>query len=645
MNPTIGATYLGGSQCQFVVWAPLAESVDVRIINSGAVPLSTNEVKSWREHTGDRLARLQRTDRDYHRGIVDGVESGALYIYCLGGKKSRPDPASFFQPQGVHGPSQVVDPRAFPWKDVSWRGISSDDQIVYEVHVGTYTPEGSFDAMIPHLAEIKALGVTMLELMPVAQFPGGRNWGYDGVYPFAVQNSYGGPEGLRRLVNTCHECQLAVVLDVVYNHLGPEGNYLADFGPYFTDRYRSPWGQAINFDGPHSDEVVRYFIENALYWFRDFHIDALRLDAIHGIVDRNAQPFLQLLSQSVHEFARGSARQVHLIAESDLNDVRYIQPADSGGYGLDAQWSDDFHHSLHTLLTREQSGYYMDFGRLQHLKKALEEGFVYSGQYSAYRRQRHGNSSRNIPAQQFVVFDQNHDQVGNRLFGDRLSTLVCFEALKLAAGIVILSPFIPLLFMGEEWGEPAPFQYFTSHSDATLIEAVRRGRREEFAAFNWHGEPPDPQDEGTFLRCKLDHRLRDTEPHRTLLEFYRELIQLRKTLPAFQQPNKKNLEVHSSEEARIIQIRRWTGIRQRPSTHGRASFLGERAEVLILVNFSDESRVVSPAVRAGDWHKVLDSADLRWRGPGSSIPASFDSSEGEQLALCPKSLSVFQRSG
>jgi maltooligosyltrehalose trehalohydrolase len=409
--------------------------------------------------------------------------------------------------------------------------------------------------------------------------------------------------------------------------LGPEGNFLSDFGPYFTDQYRSLWGQAINFDGPDSDEVVRYFTENALYWLRDFHIDALRLDAIHGIVDCNAQPFLRLLAQAVHEFARHSGRKIYLIAESDLNDVRYIRPAESGGFGLDAQWSDDFHHAVHALLTGEQSGYYKDFGGLEQLGKAFEEGFVYSGQFSAYRRRRHGNSSRQIPARQFVVFAQNHDQVGNRPFGDRLNTLVSFEASKLAAAIVLLSPYVPLLFMGEEWGEPAPFQYFTSHSDAVLIEAVRRGRREEFAAFRWDGEPPDPQDEATFLRCKLDHSRKHTEPYRMLSEFYQELIKLRTTLRAFARLSKEHLEVRGFEKERILQVRRWS----------------EGDEALIVVNFSDESRTVLMAAPGGEWSKRLDSADRRWGGPGSSVPSSFNSTGEVPLSLCPKSFWVFQR--
>jgi len=626
MDLNLGASYLEGSQCQFVVWAPLAECVDVRILDPRD-SFSVESAAATISHPEDRLVRLKRADRGYHQGVVDGLEPGTLYVYRLDEKKDRPDPASSFQPAGVHGPSQIVDQRAFRWSDASWRGISLDDYILYEVHVGTFTAQGSFEAIIPHLDHIRKIGVTALELMPVAQFPGHRNWGYDGVYPFAVQNSYGGPQGLNKLVNACHEHELAVVLDVVYNHLGPEGNYLSDFGPYFTSQYQSPWGHALNFDGPDSDEVARFFVENALYWLRDSHLDALHLDAIHGIVDRNAQPFLQLLAQSTHKFARQSGRKIYLFAESDFNDVHYIQPTESGGYGMDAQWSDDFHHALHTLLTGEQTGYYMDFGGLRHLEKAFKEGFVYSGQYSAYRRRRHGNSSRHVPARKFVVFSQNHDQVGNRLFGDRLSTLVSFEALKLAAGMVVLSPYTPLLFMGEDWGERTPFQYFTSHSDAALVEVVRRGRQAEFASFRWQGSPPDPQDEATFLRSKLDHSRRHTGWHQIMYGFYQELVNLRRTLPGLVRPDKQHLEARGVEQDKVFLIRRWS----------------DAGEALIVANFGDEAKTVLLAVPEGDWRRILDSADHRWRGPGSSGPPRFESSGRVQMSLRPKSFSVFQR--
>ncbi len=618
----LGATYLGAGRCNFTVWAPLTESVQVKIPG----PLSRDRRVSAPDPSDSRLVGLERLDRGYHSTVANGIAPGMRYAFCFDGKE-RPDPASRLQPDGVHGPSQVIDPKAFPWDDADWRGLSLDDYIIYEIHVGTFTAPGSFDAIVPHLEEIRELGITAIELMPVAQFPGTRNWGYDGVFPFAVQSSYGGPEGLMRLVNACHRHGLAVVLDVVYNHLGPEGNCLADFGPYFTDRYRAPWGQALNFDGPWSDEIVRYFTENARQWVGDFHIDALRLDAIHGIMDCNAQPFLQLLAQSVHEFAREAGRQIHLIAESDLNDVRFIRPTESGGCGLDAQWNDDFHHALRALLTNETTGYYADFGRVEHLAKALAEGFVYSGQYSAYRQRRHGNSSRDIPPRQFVVSSQNHDQVGNRPRGDRLATQVSFEALKLAAGMVILSPYIPLLFMGEEYGEPTPFHYFTSHTDAGLIEAVRRGRRQEFAEFHWQSEPPDPQSEDTFLQSKLDYDLRHQEPHGTLLEFYAGVIRLRRTLPGLADRSRGHMQVHSFEEEEILQIRRWS----------------EGGDAIMLANFSDEIRCASFDVPVGEWHQVLDSADPHWRGPGSLLPDRFQSCGKARWSLRPKSFALFER--
>src|SRR6185503_2081252 len=405
----------------------------------------------------------------------------------------------------------------FDWQDQTWKGLPLPDYLIYELHVGTFTAEGTFDAAISYLDGLRELGITAIELMPVAQFPGNRNWGYDGVYPYAVQNSYGGPLALKRLVQACHERGLAAILDVVYNHLGREGNYLRELGHYFTDRYRTPWGDAVNFDGPHSDEVRRFFIENALYWITEFHFDALHLDAAHPIFEHSARPFLAELSEAVHRRGEELHRLVYLIPEISMNDVRLILPRQQGGCGCDAQWNDDFHHSLHTLLTGERTGYYQDFGRIEHLVKSLREGFVYTGQDSQYRQRRHGNSARAVPSRRFVICCQNHDQVGNRQLGERLSQLVSFEDLKLAAAVVLLSPCIPLLFMGEEYGETAPFLYFISHSDPDLIEAVRQGRRAEFAAFDWRGEVPDPQDEATFLSAKLRHELRESGQNKMLL--------------------------------------------------------------------------------------------------------------------------------
>jgi len=603
----VGAWTVGEGRCRFRVWAPLAQSVEVHLLTPP-----------------ERFVPLARRRRGYHEALVEDVEPGTLYRYRLDGTLERSDPASRCQPEDVHGPSQVVDSH-FDWDDSAWWGIPLREYILYELHVGTFTPEGTFEAIIPYLPELKALGITALELMPIAQFPGHRNWGYDGVYPFAVQHSYGGPDGLKRLVQACHRHGLAAVLDVVYNHLGPDGNYLADYGPYFTERYKTPWGGALNFDGPYSDEVRRFFIDNALFWVTEFHIDALRIDAVHAILDHSAQPFLQDLGLALQARAEQMNRRIYAIAESALNDTRIIRSRELGGHGLDAQWNDDFHHALHVLLTEDHGGYYQDFGELGHLAKAFREGFVYADDYSAYRRRRHGNSSRNIPAQQFVVFAQNHDQVGNRMLGERLSQLVSLEALKLAASAVLLSPFIPLLFMGEEYGEVGPFQYFISHLDAQLVDAVRRGRREEFASFAWHAEPPDPQDIATFQRAILDHRLRSEGHHRALFEFYQELIRLRKELPALAQLSKEHMHVVGFEREKILCIRRWCDVQQ----------------VWMMLHFGRSLASLRLPWEAGLWHKRLDSAEARWCGPGSPVSPEVKSEGEVTLTLPPESCLLF----
>jgi maltooligosyltrehalose trehalohydrolase len=442
-----------------------------------------------------------------------------------------------------------------------------------------------------------------------------------------VQDSYGGPEGLKKLVNACHRRQMAVVLDVVYNHLGPEGNYLGTFGPYFTDRYRTSWGSAINFDGPHSDEIRRYFLENALCWLAEYRVDALRLDAIHGIMDASAYPFLAELGDTVRDLAERTERKIYLIPESDLNDARVITSKEHGGYGLSAQWNDDFHHALHTVLTGERGGYYEDFGNLEHLAQAYAEGFVYSGEYSSYRGRRHGNSSRHIAARQLVVFSQNHDQVGNRLHGERLVNLVPFEDVKLAAGAVLLSPYLPLLFMGEEYGETAPFLYFISHSDEDLIEAVRKGRREEFAAFQWEGQVPDPQDEETFLRSRIDHRLCGSGHHKTLLAFYRELLLLRKDHPVLSRLSKEDMEVMAFESEKVLYVRRWKGA-------------GQTAAVF---HFGSAPVSLALPLPPGRWEKLVDSSEDRWGGTGSTLPESVRSHGSVALSLTPKSFVLFSK--
>lgn len=582
----------------FRIWAPKASSISLRII-------------------GEPKDIFMDPEKDgYFATHVKGLRGGTRYFYLLNGDQPRPDPVSRYQPEGVHGPSEVIDPSKFKWEDQDWNGIPLEEMIIYEIHTGTFTQEGTFEAIIPFLDYLKnELGGTTIELMPVAQFPGERNWGYDGTYLYAPQNSYGGPEGLKRLTNECHRKGLAVILDVVYNHLGPEGNYLGDFGLYFTDRYKTPWGPAINFDGQESDEVRKFLIDNALYWITEYHIDGLRIDAIHGIFDFSAQHILLDIREAVHRQAKKLGRHILVIAESDLNDVRVIDPPERGGYGLDAQWNDDFHHCLHTLLTGEQSGYYQDFGDLIQLVKALREGFVYSGQYSSYRRRRHGNSSKHLPLTKFVVFSQNHDQVGNRMKGDRLSTLVPFEALKLAGGMVLLSPNIPLLFMGEEYGEETPFQYFVSHSDPELIEAVRKGRREEFAAFQWDGEIPDPQDEATFLCSKVHLDLRHNEKHEILFEFYKTLIRLRKEIPSLSVLDKNGIEIKAFEKEKVILIKRKC----------------EEDRTLCIFNFNDKPIKVETAIEKGSWEKVFASASEEWGGMGALVLESILSSGSEVI--------------
>lgn len=605
----LGANRVNESTCEFRVWAPNVDAVDVHIV----APV-------------DRFLNLSKDTFGYHWGCFHDVEPGSLYFYRLGGSTERPDPASRYQPQGVHGPSQVMDPN-FRWTDNSWSGIALNNYIIYELHVGTFTPEGSFDSVIPCLERLIDLGVTAIELMPVAQFPGSRNWGYDGAYPYAVQNSYGGPLGLKRLVDACHASGLAVVLDVVYNHLGPEGSYLAEYGPYFTDRYKTPWGQALNFDGPYSDEVRSFFVSNALQWVSEFHIDALRIDAIHGIFDFSACHFLLELSEAIYRRADELGRKIYVIAESDLNDSRVVRAPELGGYGLSAQWNDDFHHAVHSILTKETQGYYQDFGKVEFLAKAFKEGFVYSGQRSEYRKRRHGNSSRSLPSHCFVVFSQNHDQIGNRPLGDRLTVTLGVEALKLAVGLVMLSPFTPLLFMGEEYGETAPFPYFVSHSDPDLVEAIRRSRKKEFANSREAGLNLDPQDEATFLSAKLQLELLEDSEHLLLFDFYKNLIAIRKKIVSFTGDNARDMAVQFSEKFKYLFVNRCAG----------------DAEFCVIFHLGSEPSVLSVPLQDGNWSKLFDSGEVMWGGNGSQIGPNISSDGEVPLELTPYCFVLFER--
>ncbi len=512
----LGAGVVEKNKVRFKVWAPRCSAVDVKIFGNG----------------NPRVCPLAPAADHYFSAVVDNVRPGTRYVYVLDGTKERPDPVSRFQPEGVHGPSEIVDPDDFSWQDRRWQGRGLAEMVFYEIHTGTFTPEGTFRAAVAKIPHLKKLGITCLEIMPVGQFPGRRNWGYDGTGLYAVQHSYGGPRGLKELVNACHRHGLAVCLDVVYNHWGPEGNYLHDYGPYFTQKYHTPWGDAVNYDGAESDAVRHFIISNALYWISEYHIDALRLDAIHSIYDFSAKHILQELKEKTDAAAQRLGRKILLIAESDLNDSRIVRPVRQGGYALDGQWSDDFHHSLHALLTKEKHGYYQDFGRAEDLAGALRNNFVYDGKYSAFRKRRHGNRAADLAPDRFVICTQNHDQTGNRALGERLGTLISFEAQKAAAVLLLAAPQIPLLFMGQEYGAKSPFQYFVDHGDPGLLRAVREGRKKEFAS-SGRQEIPDPGAEKTFLDSRLDWSQADLTEGKILLRLYRDLLALRrKLLPA-----------------------------------------------------------------------------------------------------------------
>ncbi|MHB8953206.1 MAG: malto-oligosyltrehalose trehalohydrolase [Pirellulaceae bacterium] len=605
----LGATCLGNGQSRFLAWAPNVASLEVKLLGPC-----------------ERLVPMQPQDRGYYERVIDGVGPGTKYLFRINGQWDRPDPASRFQPEGIHRASEVIDHR-FAWNDGHWHGIPLHQYITYELHVGTFTAEGTFEAVVAYLDDLKELGITAIELMPVAQFPGSRNWGYDGVHPFAVQNTYGGPLGLKRLIDAAHGRGLAVVLDVVYNHIGPEGNYLNEFGHYFTDRHYTPWGRAVNFDDRDSDEVRRFFLENAIYWIDEFHIDALRLDAVHAIYDFSARPFLQELADAVHLAGERLNRRVYTIAESSLSDSRLITPKELGGCGIDGQWCDDLHHAIRTELTDEQSGYYIDYRGFTDIVKAYRDGFVQDGGYSRYRGRRHGNSARHINPIKLVVCSQNHDQVGNRLFGERLTELVSFEQLKLAAAVVLLSPCQPLLFMGEEYGETAPFQFFISHLDPQVVEAVRCGRKEEFAMFCWKEEPPDPQDEATFQGCKLNHHLKQKGHHRVLRDFYRRLIELRKAEPALTFPDRDRMEVSVLDPARAMAVHTWS----------------PASELMIFFHFGPEVATADVALSPGTWHKILDSAAPLWSGADGSLPDCIESASMTKISIAPYSVAVYKR--
>lgn len=602
-HPPVGSL-LAHDQCTFTVWAPLRNKVDLLLDKD------------------KKVCEMSKDDLGYWRVTLDAVKAGTTYFFRLDGAKTLPDPASRAQPAGVHGPSAVVGD-SYQWSDDAWQGLPLGDMVIYELHVGTFTTTRNFEGVISRLPYLKTLGVNAIELMPVSQFPGGRNWGYDGVYPFAVQDSYGGVDGLKRLVNEAHRAGIAVILDVVYNHQGPEGNYLGEYGPYFTDKYKTGWGQALNYDDAWCDGVRNFYWRNALMWLDEFRIDGLRLDAVHAIWDFSARHFVEELSEKVRELEQTSGRTKVLVAEFDLNNPRYIQPQSKGGYGLQGQWIDEFHHALHSLVTGEVDGYYEDFGETEHLARSLSDSYVYTGQYSIHRKKEFGRIPEGTTYDQFVVFAQNHDQTGNRMLGDRLTTLVSFEGLKLAAAAYLLSPHVPMLFMGEEYGEKRPFQYFISHTDEKLVDLVRKGRKQEFSYFNWQGEVPDPQSEKTFEQCMLSWDVDREETSKLLFDFYKHLIEFRKARPAMRGTNRASLTVLSSTQQVVCYER----------SHADDY-------VLIILNFNREP--ITYTLPASDARvKIFDSAATRWGGP--SKDEGNRASTGKTIDLYPQSVLILEK--
>lgn len=554
---------------RFRLWAPKAERVRVRV--------------------GEEKVPLERRASGWWEAEVAAAGPGTDYAYFLDGEDlALPDPRSFWQPQGVHGPSRILDQDGFQWTDGGWQPPPLASAILYELHIGTFTPEGTFDAAQAKLDSLKDLGITHVELMPVNSFPGGRGWGYDGVDLFAPQESYGGPEGLKRFVNACHAKGLAVLLDVVYNHLGPDGNYLGQFGPYFTGAHHTPWGDAVNLEGPGSHEVRRFFCDNALMWLRDYHSDGLRLDAVHAYIDRSAIHFMEQIAAEVHALEGETGRHFVVIAESDLNDPRVVRAREAGGYGMDAQWSDDFHHALVTVLTGDRNGYYADFGDLDQLAKALRAAFVYDGQYAPHRDRVHGAPVNNLPAWRFLGYSQNHDQVGNRAKGERLCHLTSVGRAKIAAALELTAPFVPMIFQGEEWAASSPFQYFTDH-EPELGKLVSEGRRKEFASFGWDpAEVPDPQAQATFERSKLRWEERTQGQHAAMLEWYRKLIALRKSLPELRDGDLSRVQVRCSDAEQWLVMER-----------GRASVAFSLADRPVRIGVAEGSRILLSSATGG----------------------------------------------
>lgn len=602
----IGINFNQNNQAVVNIWAPLADSVELNINENKKIALTKN-------------------NRGYWHAETDEIKPGDLFTVNINGEGNFPDPTSLHQPQGVHGPSMAVDLNKYNWDDSNWNNPDLEKYIIYELHTGTFTDGGTFKSLEEKLDYLADLGITAIEIMPVAQFPGGRNWGYDGVFPFAVQDTYGGYEGLRQLVQACHKKNIAVILDVVYNHLGPEGNYLGAFGPYFTSKYATPWGNAINFDDAWCDGVREYFIENALMWFRDFHIDALRLDAVHAIKDFSPNHLLREIKQKVNELMAVTGRRHYLIVELDLNDNRFINPLSEHGFGMDAQWIDEFHHALRVTAGGEKTGYYADFDGIEHLAKSYRDAYVFDGQFSEHRKRVFGVKAENNPGKQFIVFSQNHDQVGNRMLGERTSQLVSYEMQKLLAAAVMAAPYLPMLFMGEEYSEPNPFLYFVSHTDPELAEAVRKGRKEEFEAFHASGEAPDPVDEATFNQSKLQWHLVKENKHQVMFNYYKHLISLRKENAVLNVLNRNCLNAQADKERQLLTLQRWN----------------DSELWLCYMNFSSAEQSNQLPQHAHEWQLVLNSASTKW---GGKTDSPHTVAGGTEINIQPESILIYKNS-
>ena len=612
----MGAQLIGDEQVHFRLWAPKLKKASVKLLEN---PI--------------RIIPMKIGDENVFECIATNVKPNTDYLYILDDQQERPDPVSRYQPQGVHGPSRVIDPNDFKWTDDKWHGLELQDLIIYELHVGTFTPEGTFEAIIEKLPYLKELGITAIELMPIAQFPGNRNWGYDGVLPYAPQSTYGPPKGLKNLINACHQHGLAVILDVVYNHLGPEGNYFNDFAPYFTDLHKTEWGKAFNFDGPDNAMVRKYFIENALYWLSEYHFDGLRLDAVQAIFDFGPKHFLLELSEEFHKEANKLQRKAWLTAETNLNEAHLINSREEGGLGIDAQWNDDFHHAMHAYLVRKRDKYFIDYGPLIDIQKAVEEGFVYNGQWSQFHKKHYGTSTETTPGYRFVICIQNHDQIANAYRGERLATILDPAQLRMASALLFCAPNLPMIFMGQEFRATTFFIYFISHEDEAIVQAVREGYRRDHL-----GDPQadhhDPQDTSTFEKSKIDWPQLKEADHKEMFLFYKTMISIRKQYSFLSNCRKDLTKLESNEEKQWMIIRRGD-----PS--------GQKG--ILICNFAPHEQSIPIQFSAGKWEMIMNTSDPIYGGlaEATNFVSTIEIKEGQetQQVMIPKWTAVLYQCG